>query len=347
MRILFVHPSAQMSVSDVARGYRSALERMGHDIRDYRLFARISYHSRAVPSDVAAKDPTSVFRAASETILNEALYHQADIVIIISGLNLHPIALWLLGKVGIPAAAIFTESPYDDPPQAQWADLTQFDSPIRLHVATNDRYSAMKYGWQLLAPAFDPAIHRPVPPNGSDVCDVLMIGSGWPERQAMLEAVNWSGINLKLMGIWPGIANNPSSPLFRFYSPLIVNNEYIAEMYCSAKININFHRKSDIALSVNPRVVELAACGAFQLSDPRPDLTEMFGVSVPTFTNATELESQIRHFLSHDGWRHKFANQARDRVQHHTFDNRAAALLSALHINDSKVDNRETVSQGA
>lgn len=335
MNILFVHPSAQMSISDVARGYRAALERMGHNIRDYRLYARLGYHNRAIPSDMPGPEydrHSSVARAASETILNEALYHQSNLVLIISGLNLHPIALWLLGRVGIPAAAIFTESPYDDEVQAQWANVKPFDSPLNIHLATNDRFSAEFYGWQLLAPSFDPAIHRPRPADPDCACDVLMVGSGWPERQSLLESINWDGINLKLYGIWPGLVDNPNSPIHKFYSPLIVSNNKVAEMYCSAKISLNFHRASSVALTWNPRVVEIAACGAFQLSDNRVDLGNLFGTSIPTFNNAQELEDKIRYFLSHPELRYACSATARHRVADQTFDNRAAALLSALHI---------------
>lgn len=349
LNILFVHPSAQMSISDVARGYRAAFERMGHNIRDYRLYARLGYHNRAVPPEMPGPEydrHASVARAASETILNEALYHQSDLVFIVSGLNLHPIALWLLGKVGIPAAVIFTESPYNDEDQARWANLKPFGSPLNMHVATNDRYSADHYGWQFLAPSFDPIIHRPLPLDPSYACDVLMIGSGWPERQALLEAINWDGINLKLYGIWPGLIDNPNSPIHKFYSPLIVNNVTIAQMYSSAKINLNFHRASPTALSWNPRAVEIAACCAFQLSDSRADLLELFGTSIPTFETSEQLEKLIRHYLGDDSHRIILQVKAHERVQGETFDNRAAALLSALHI-DSHHPTGQYTTQGA
>lgn len=334
MNILFVHAAVQMSISDVARGYRSALERQGHNIRDYFMHARIDYHNRATPLDLPPgfNRMASVSRSASETIVCEAMCHNADLVVIICGLNVHPISLWLLGKVGIPVAVIFTESPYDDESQKRWTDMRDTGSPLQVTMFTNDRYSSMKYGWPLLAPAFDPAVHRPVPPNPSDECDVLMVGTGWPERQAMLEAVNWDGINLRLYGVWPGIAENPDSPLARFYSPLVVNNQLVAEMYASAKICLNFHRAHPDALSPNPRVIETAACGAFQLSDPRPDLEALFGASVPVFRNAAELEDNIRYYLERTSLREARALEALAKVQDHTFDNRAAALMSALHI---------------
>lgn len=332
MRILFVHPSASMAISDVGRGYRSALERQGHEIRDYNMMARLEYHDKALPPDVKAADPIGSVksRAASETIVVEALCSKVDMVIIISGLNVHPIALWLLGEVGIPAAVVLTESPYDDEYQAQWVDLTKFGGKTDMTVFTNDRISAINRGWHLLAPSFDPAIHRPVAPNPEDACDVVMVGTGWGERQAFLEATNWNDIHLRIYGVWPQLKED--SPLFKFYHPMVVNNDRIAEMYCSAKICLNFHRRDPVALTPGPRVYEVAGCGAFLLSDPRKDLADLFGVTVPTFTSPDQLGDLVRYYLSHDDERKQLADKARQLVQNQTFDHRAADMISVLGV---------------
>lgn len=328
MRILFVHPSVRFSIGDVGRGYRGALERAGHNISDYSMEGRFVYHSKAVPDHV--HDQVLISKMASENILVEAMYHGADLVVIISGLNVHPIALWLLGKVGIPAAVILTESPYDDEDQRQWTDLTKVHGTVDLTVFTNDRYSAMKYGWKLLAPSFDPAIHRPVAPNPEFECDVLMVGTGWPERQAFLEAVNWAGIDLRIYGIWPGL--KADSPLHQFYRPMVVDNSHIAEMYASASICLNFHRKSDVALTPGPRAYELAACGAFQLSDSRADLVGLFGDSVPTFSSPGDLESEIRYYSANRAERVALADKSRELVHNETFDSRVASMMAAINL---------------
>lgn len=330
MRILFVHPVTSMSIGDVARGYRHALERQGHDIADYAFAKRFTYHNKMVP-DNASDRLQHVSRMASETIVVEALYHRADIVVMVSGLNMSPVALWLLGQVGIPAAVIFTESPYDDESQAQWMDLSHLNSKVDLTIFTNDRYSAMKYGWTLLPPAFDPAIHRPVEPVEEYKCDVLMVGTGWPERQVFLESVDWSDIDLRLYGVWPGLKDNPNSPLFRFYHPTIIDNVNIAAMYCSTKVCINFNRQSDRALTPGPRVFEVAACGTFQLSDPRSDMEAIFGNSIHTFRTPGELQQALRYYLNNPSERARLAGQALEFVQGETFDQRAASMVAAFH----------------
>lgn len=331
MKILFVHPAAEISISDVARGYRFALERAGHEIRDYLMLSRMQYHTNALPPEIRS-DRALLARQASENIVVEALYHEADLVLIVSGLNVHPVALWLLGKVGIRAAVILTESPYDDESQKQWSDLTHVGSTVDLTIFTNDQFSAERFGWHLLPPSFHPATHRPVEPVAEDVCDVLMVATGWRERQAFLEAVDWTGINLKLFGVWPGLNNNPDSPIYQYYNPLVVSNEHIASMYCSARICINFHRRSPVAKTPGPRIFETAACGAFQLSDPREGLEEMFGWSIPTFDSPERLGELVREYLKDPLARKTAANEAMMRVQSHTFDHRAADLIAAVQL---------------
>lgn len=330
MRILFVTPAAEMSISDVARGYRSALERQGHEIRDYNLRARYAYHTKAMPPEAAA-DPALLARMACENIVTEAMMHKSEYVIIVSGLNVHPIALWLLGKVNIPAAVVFTESPYDDESQAQWADLSHVDASVNITIFTNDQFSARAYSWRYLPPAYDPAVHRPVDPDPDEECDVLMIGTGWGERQAFLEAVDWTGIKLHIYGLWPEMGENkPPSPLDPFYTPLLIDNLNIAKFYASAKININFHRRHPKASTPGPRVYELAACGAFQLSDPRPGLNELLGDSVPTFDSPGRLGDLIRYYLQRPDERVRMAAESRKRVMDQTFDHRAADLMAAI-----------------
>lgn len=326
MKILFVHPAAKMAIGDVARGYRAALERQGHDVRDYSLINRFAYHQRALPPDVAA-NPANLSRQASENVVNEALYHEAELVIIVSGLNLHPIALWLLGKVNIRAVVIFTESPYDDHEQAQWASLTHVGGDVDLTIFTNDRYSAMSRGWHLLSPAYDPELHCPVAPSPEDLCDVVLVGTGWEERQRFLEAVDWKGIDFRLYGVWPNITT--ASPIHQYLRP-VVDNAEIAAKYCSARICINLNRESKVALTPGPRTYELAACGAFQISDPRKDMVSLFGPSVPTFDTPDTLGRMMRYYLEHPDDRARKANEARERVQNQTFDHRATSLIGTI-----------------
>ena len=335
MRILFVWTAAEFSVVDVARGYRLALGKQGHEIADYRLSRRIMYHGRAVGPE-RAKDLEVLSRLASENVLLEAIRHKADLVVIISALHFHPDGIWFLARCKIPTVVIFTESPYFDERQEQFANVYP-----EMLVATNERVSARRYGWTYVPPAYDPDIHKPVDPDPEEACDVLMIGTGWEERVRLLEQVDWTGIKLRLLGFWKAcgfIADD--SPLRPFIQEKSVSNLEAPRFYASAKICLNSHRANDEAESVNPRVVEAAACGAFQISDPRAEMSQMFRWNgswesavdpvIPTFSDAASLESQIRVYLADDERRRVHAAQARKCVEGQTFDERAATLMEAV-----------------
>jgi len=331
VRILFVHPACRFAIWDVARGYRAALGRLlgEESFKDYYLDRHLSYHLRALevnaPKEVAA-DQAFVAKLASENILNEAIYHDAQMVFIVSGLNTHPIALKALEKVGIPAAVLLTENPYDDEPQAEW--VANYPA---MKVFTHERFSAETRGWTYLPHAYDPAVHRPVEPDPAQACDVLLVGTGWRERQYFLESTDWTGIKLRVVGpssAWPALTER--SPIWKHFVNEPVDNATIAPRYAAAKICLNFHRRHPHAYSPNPRAYEIAGCGAFQLSDPRPGVTDLFGGAVPIFNSPEELGSLVRYYLKNDEERRTFAAASMKRVQLETFDTRAVELLAHL-----------------
>jgi spore maturation protein CgeB len=323
VKVLLVYPVARMSILDVATGYHLALLRAGHDVRVYDLSRRWAYHDKAVPLDLP--DPQrmrALSKQASETMLIEALYHDADLVLIISGLSVHPLALKLLQRAAIPTVVIHTESPYEDANQAEWSSAYH-----GMMTCTHERTSADRYGWVYLPHAYEPTIHWPRRPEHELLTDVLIVGTGWPERITLLEAINWTGMTLTIVGMWDLAQNSPLRAAD--YRPGIVPNLDVPRMYASAKINLNFHRAATNAVSLNPRGYELAACGACQVSDVRVDGLARFGASVPTFTTAADLEQVIRDLLADERRRRVCAADARARVDGETFDARLVTLLES------------------
>lgn len=325
-RLLFVYSAAEFSTFDVARGYRDALARSGKfEIRDYRLYARLRYHARAL-GDPRAADLDLLTRVASENIVVEAMRHRADLVFIVSGLALHPDAIWYLRRAGIKAAVLFTESPYDDTEQlafhAVYPEMTCF---------TMERTSATA-GWRYLPAAYDPAVHRPVP-DVVEQDDVLLVGTLWRERISVLERVDWMGIRPRFIGTWVAPPTPDESPIGQYYEEGCVANSQTPSLYASTRIALNLHRAHPAAESLNPRAYELAACGAFQLADSRAELNEVFGrngsCAVATFTPET-LGERIRHWLARPAERREMADAARRAVAPHTFDARVETLLKYL-----------------
>lgn len=324
-RMLFVWTSADFSTFDVASGFHRALVKTGlYDIRDYRLSARIRYHATALGAERSANFDL-LLRCASENIVIEAMKYRADVVFIISGLALHPDAIWYLRRVGIKTVVIFTESPYDDTEQREfhtvYPDMSCF---------TMERTSA-RDGWLYVPHSYDPGIHYKR--EAADKSGVLFLGTLWQSRIKLFAEVAWHEIPVEptLIGTWVAPPKPEDLPeLSKFYDGKCLPNEMAIERSSQAKVCLNPFRESDTAESLNPRSFELAASGIFQLSDMRAELADVFGETAQTFSDALTLENQLRYWLNHDKEREDVAEEMRRMVEHCTFDNRLQDMLSFL-----------------
>ena len=212
-------------------------------------------------------------------------------------------------------------------------------------IWTNERSSVAKFAfwnehthyWQH---AIDPARHHPGPANTEQPAhDVVFVGTGWQERIALLEAIDWTGIDFGLYGTWELMRED--SPLRQYVRGGVTPNDITAQLYRNAKIGLNFHRTSDYyvteskhaagsAESMNPRCYELAATGCFFATDYRAEVREVFGAVVPVFNDAADLQDLIRYYLAHDDARQAIAAQLPGLVAEHTFDRRAEEVLAVL-----------------
>jgi spore maturation protein CgeB len=307
MRIVVGYPPSEFSVGDMVRGYLRAFRAAGHDVRE----------SSPIKTDMPKR------QAVAERIFLDALYHHADLVVLICGMAFDPLLLQLLRRTGLRAVALHTESPYEDDKQTEWSACY----PEMLNC-THERVSAERYGWQYLPHAYDPAIHQPAQPDPEEACDVLLIATGWQSRIDLLEQVDWTGIRLCLRGTWTRL--RPDSPLRPFYRDGSVMNDQTPRLYASAAICLNLHRGDPDAVSLNPRAYELAACGAFQISDVRAESQRLFGPRVPTFRAPQELSTLIRYYLDRPAERKALGDFARQQVKGETFDRRVASLLDRV-----------------
>jgi spore maturation protein CgeB len=186
-----------------------------------------------------------------------------------------------------------------------------------------------------LGHAYNPERHKPA--DGEQDCDVTFIGSGFPRRRRFFEAVDWSGIDLHVFGHWKGLRQ---SPLLPYLTPCIVDNEQTVAIYQRTRIGLQLHRAdkwyrcrqalTDPAESLGPRSFELAGCGTFQISDWRPELTEIFGDTVPVFKTPEEMERLIRYYLAHESERGELAAAQHEAVREHTFENRIKQALELI-----------------
>ena len=353
MRILLAHPGSDSSTCDLYTGVLGALERQGHEVIQYAMDRRIesfgawlNWQWKRNKKKVAKPNYLDAAYLAGVGIIEKALHFDVDWVVFISGLWMHPTFLAMLRRAHVKMAILFTESPYDDEVQLEWATFADV-------CWVNDRVSLERfrtvnrqtYYWQH---AIDPARHHVQEESEEPdikAHDVVFVGTGWEERVKLFEQVNWEGIDLGLYGYWELAGKD--SPLRPHIHEAVVPNNVTAALYREAKIGINLHRSSvgygkdtdKITVqpySLGPRCYELAACGTFYISDWRPELAAVFGEAVPTFTNAQELETQIRYYLAHPDERTASAAELPSLVARHTFDTR---VIDAIEILERQGDN--------
>lgn len=348
---LMIHPGASFSTHDVHVGYRDALQAMGHKVIEYRLDHRIeaakryltsvfNYADREKPRAERRKPESAAVQwEAGSQIVNQALWHKVDFVLNVSLMYTHPDFLVLLRRAKVPNVALLTEAPYLDAahenllPYIDMAFVNERSSVERLRRINSDVY--------YLPPSYSPAIHHAGKHFGDQrfpSFDVTFVGTGFQERIDLLSAVDWTGVNLGLFGTYDLLPSRHR--LRKFIRGGVIPNSEAAALYRRAKIGLNLYRqttefKRGAALvthaeSLNPRAVELAACGAFHLSDDRAEVTEVFGACVPTFSNAEELQGLINLYLLHEEERHAKAAALPAAVRGWTFRDRAEELVSTL-----------------
>lgn len=183
----------------------------------------------------------------------------------------------------------------------------------------------------------DPEEHFPAPLDPAEQdrygAEVSFIGSPYPERVPLFEAL--AGYRLKLWGIgWDsldvtGLRVVPSAVLREPVYGLKKTKIYRAS---AINVNIQGHRMVN---GENFRLFEIAACEAFCLTTPKPDLERWFspGQDLETFRDPEEFRLQVNRLLADPAVRAERARLARQTVlRSHTYDHRAAQVLDALGL---------------
>lgn len=350
MRILLVHPGATWSTHDVWWGINAALERAGVEVVQYAMDARITFAGSWLSQiyrdnkTEGKPHPADIIYLAGHGVIERALRHMVDWVLIIAGGYVHPDIVVLLRRAGLKVAAVLTESPYaneDEKLMAERCNVVWTNE--RTSVPFFEQYCDNVHYWQH---AIDLERHVPES-NGHEVAahDVVFVGTGWIERQRFLHKLDWTGIDFGLYGGWELMGSR--NHLRKHLCHEIVKNEATAELYRKAKIGLNLHRTSmgwgrevehiEMAESLNPRCYELAACGCFFICDGRAELSDVFGDLVPTFDTAQEAGDLMRYYLAHEDERAEVAAQLPASVREHTFDHRVAEMLRILEGHDGSL----------
>lgn len=336
MRVLVIEPGPDFSVKDVHDGLCAGLAANGAEVRTLNLGDRLCFYSSAhVPVEgelVRAMDLDQAKWLAARWVEAETFRFWPDVVIFVSAFIIPTQILELFRHRPQHTVGWFTEAPYEDAEQLQMAGL--FDTVIVNDPATIDAYRAVNPRTWYIPHGFNPSRHHPGRPVRSLMGDFGIVGTGFPERVKFLEAVDWSGLTVRLGGNWMSTAED--SPLRRFLVHDIdecMGNDVTASLYRSVKVSANLYRKDIVTegstadgWAMGPREVELAACGTFFLRTPRGEGDELFPM-LPIFTEPDELGELARWWAAHDEQRIAAAAAARRAVSDRTFKHTTARLL--------------------
>lgn len=187
--------------------------------------------------------------------------------------------------------------------------------------------------------AADPAVHRPITLSAAEQqefgADLSFVGAGYANRRELLPQLIAPGQTFKLWGNeWEG-ADAVRTILQR--QGQRIDTETCMKIFNASTINLNLHSHTGRGFDpegdfVNPRTFELAACGAFQLTDQRTLLPELFTpAEMATVAEPAALPREITRWLRDAPARDAMRAAARARVlQEHTYRHRVAGLLADI-----------------
>jgi len=352
LRLLLCHPGASWSTADCYDGMLYGLRAHGVVVDQYRLDTRIPWSAKALHAmwrirkkhepDLPKPNHADVMYHAGVGALEAALRLHADVVLVISAMLLHPDIIAMMKQAGLRVVVMFTESPYDEEKELRIAKLvdggwTTERTSVPTFRAVNPNMGYLRHGWHPEKHYVSSLLRADLPSH-----DVVFVGSGFPERITFFNAIDWTGIDLGLYGNWAkGLGLKKQVQACVRDSP--ISNDTTAALYRRAKVGLNLYRvfKGHVhqrnaqrvtwAESLSPRAYELAACGAFCVSDYRAEVREVFGDLVPTFRTPTEAAALIRLWLKDDAGRQRIAEQLPACVAESSWVSRAATVLGDLH----------------
>lgn len=355
MKILVIHPGHSFSTSDVFDGLCAGLKMNDVGVVPFTwdrvlrtLGAAITQGAAAagVPPEQIDKRTEFAGWLAAADALTLAVDEEVDAAIVVNGLLFPPSRVRPLRKFGIPVACFGTEAPYFLNEERQIA-------PFYDHWFTNERRCVHAFAdltrASYLPHAYNPEIHQWGRGDPDHACDVAFVGGGYPERRALLDGVDWTGIHREVRGtLWQldlaaerGATDNDRG---RRYSEGSIPNSETTAWHRSAAVSLNMHRRMSFvesdapiaagsAESLGPRAYEIPAVGGFMLcDDERPEIWDVYDAAPATFRawDSADLERQVRYWLAHPGERERRRKDMAACVQPHHWGARARTVLETL-----------------
>jgi len=343
VKFLVVHPGASWATHDVHVGVVEGLRAADVPVVEFRLDNRIARshdflhylwrrQRRIAPSEGWPKPtPVDVLYQSSTGLIERALEKKCTDVLIISAMFLIPDRIRLARQAGLRVWLLCTETPYAMADELRIAAMvdgvwTNERSMVEAFRSVNPCVAYLPHAWR-------EGVHNHTVPTAADQSgDVLFCGTFFRERVQLLEAIDWEGlgIDLRLYGTIDLLPKR--SKLQAYARGALVPNDQLVTLARQSKIALNLFRKpTDYkAESLNPRLYEMAAAGVCIVSDDRLEVSQKFGVNVPTFSTPEEAGALLRSLLDDPLRRSLCASNAQRCVKNDSWKSRAQQVLINL-----------------
>ena len=343
LRIAVVGPIYGGSLP-IARYAVSALESLGHDVRwlDHSVHAT-SYHQLELlkNSQHRLALQSKYAEMLSRITMAQLAEDPPDLVLSLAQAPLILPALEHLRRKKFLTAMWFVENYRHLTYWQQLAAGYDFWFVIQQEPCIAALKQAGAKDVRYLPMAADPSVHRPLELTQDEReeygSDVSFVGAGYANRREIFPRLLGHDWTFKLWGNeWDG-ATALTSILQRHGAR--IDTDTCQKVFNASAVNLNLHSWAGAGLDpdgdfVNPRTFELASCGAFQLTDRRSLMPDLFTASeVATVSSSEALPGEITRWLREPEQRVAMAAQARQRVlAEHTYVHRMRALLSQVGV---------------
>ncbi len=285
-------------------------------------------------------------RKKNRELLEAARRFRPDVIFIVKGEILFPETLDALRRLA-PLVSYHWDDPF-----LQYAKSTDGTSDIRYRnlAASYSRYDLTfvydesyieglaKAGAKTalyLMDWYEPEIYRPLTLSAEEKktwgADVAFVGSPYPNRVALLEAVQAFDV-----GVW--------GPEFRwkelFDKHPFLRKQYRGEapgtsavkIYNASKLSLNVHDSFQCFSSVNNRTFQILAAGGFELVDDRAKLHELFevGKDLGVYTSLEDAARQTAYYLDHPVEREAARTSGRRKAGGHSATERAKLIVHEI-----------------
>lgn len=160
--------------------------------------------------------------------------------------------------------------------------------------------------------------------------EVCFAGDWSSEREKILLDLS-KDFNVYIFGPWKKKLNKKSSLCNSVVKDGVFTPEEMVKIFNSSKVVLNIHTWfGQWNYGINPRVFEANGCGAFQISDHKEEIPEMYEPEkeIVLYKSISELKDKLSYFLQHSEKASNIAEQGFLRTtKHHTYKQRLKEMF--------------------